>query len=82
MRNPDRHSPTVGILICAGRNERVVRYSLANSTAPLAVAGYTYDALPAAARDAVPTDAELATALGTALTEQDKLSAELDTDDR
>jgi len=82
LRNPDRHSPTVGILICAGRNERVVRYSLAGSTAPLAVAGYTYDALPAAARDAVPTDAELATALGAALTEQDKLSAELDTDDR
>jgi len=23
LRNPDRHSPTVGILICAGRNERV-----------------------------------------------------------
>ena len=39
LRVPDRHSLTVGILICAGRNERVVRYSLAGSTAPLAVAG-------------------------------------------
>ncbi len=82
LRVPDRHSPTVGILICAGRNERVVRYSLAGSTAPLAVAGYTYAALPAGARDAVPTDAELATALGSALTEHDQSTAELDTDDQ
>jgi hypothetical protein len=27
-RRPDRHAPTVGILLCAGRNDRVVRYSL------------------------------------------------------
>lgn len=41
-----------------------MRYSLAGTTAPLAVADYTYDALPASARDAVPTDTELATAAG------------------
>jgi len=80
LRDADRHSPTVGIPICAGRNERVVRYSLAGSTAPLAVAGYTYDALPASARDAVPTDAELATALGSAVTGRDQLP-DLDADD-
>ncbi len=69
LRVPDQHSPTVGILLCAGRNDNVVRYSLAGSTAPLAVADYTYDALPAAARAAVPTDTELAAAADTALTQ-------------
>ena len=65
LRVSDRHEATVGILLCAGRNERVVRYSLAGATAPpLAVAGYTYDALPPALRDLVPTDDELTDALG------------------
>lgn len=38
---------------------------------PLAVADYTYDALPPAARDAVPTATELAAAAGTAFTHPD-----------
>ena len=59
----------MGILLCAGRNERVVRYSLAGATAPLALAGYTYDALPPALRDLVPTDEELTDALGPTLPE-------------
>ena len=46
-----------GILLCAGWNERVVRYSLAGATAPLAVARYTYDALPPPLRDLAPTPA-------------------------
>jgi len=46
LRQPDRHSPTIGILLCAGRNDSLVRYTLAGSTAPLAVANYTYDTLP------------------------------------
>jgi len=58
-----------------------VRYSLANSTAPLAVASYTYDALPSAVRDALPTDAEITTALGAATDGQDDLKASLGTDD-
>lgn len=29
------HSPTVGIVLCASRNDAVVRYALANSTAPM-----------------------------------------------
>jgi len=69
LRVPDRHSPTIGILLCAGRNDNVVRYSLAGTTAPLAVADYTYDALPPSARDAVPTATELATAAGAVLTQ-------------
>jgi hypothetical protein len=62
-----RHSPTVDTLIRAGRNPRVVRYAPAGSAAPLAVAGHTYDALPATAPDTVPTDGALSTALGAAL---------------
>jgi len=46
LRAHDRHAPTIGILLCADRNDNVVRYSLAGTTAPLAVATYTYDALP------------------------------------
>ncbi|MCB1258158.1 MAG: DUF1016 family protein [Microthrixaceae bacterium] len=51
------HAPTIGILICAGRNESVVRYSLASTAAPLAVSDYTYSQLPTEALPAVP-DAE------------------------
>ncbi len=42
-------------------HHRVVRYSLAGSAAPLAVD--TYDALPAATQDVVPSTDELAEAL-------------------
>ena len=59
LRDHQRHSPTIGILLCAGRNDNVVRYSLANTSAPLAVADYTYDTLPAHERDAVPTARQL-----------------------
>lgn len=53
----------------AGRNDTVVRYSLADTAAPLAVAHSTYDSLPTAEQDAVPTDTELAELAGTALTQ-------------
>lgn len=45
--------------MCADRNDSVVRYTLAGAPAPLAVAGYTYDALPDAVRELVPTDDQL-----------------------
>lgn len=44
LRDPEMHNPTVGILLCATKNEAVVRYALATSSAPLAVAGYVTDA--------------------------------------
>jgi len=69
LRAHDRHAPTIGILLCASRNDNVVRYSLAGTTAPLAVATYTYDALPPSVREAVPTDDELAAALGATISE-------------
>jgi len=71
LRDKHRHSPTIGILLCAGRNDNVVRYSLANTTAPLAVADYTYDSLPAHERDAVPTARQLTDLASRALTPPD-----------
>ncbi len=71
LRNHDRHSPTIGILLCAGRNDNVVRYSLASTTAPLAVADYTYESLPAHERDAVPTARQLTDLASRALTPPD-----------
>ena len=66
LRDHQRHSPTIGILLCTGTNTNVVRYSLAGATTPLAVATYTYDALPPTLRELLPTDTELVTALTTA----------------
>lgn len=63
LRDHARHASTIGILLCADRNDSVVRYSLAGATTPLAVARYTYDTLPANVRELVPTDGELASAL-------------------
>jgi len=45
----------------------VVHYSLAGVNQPLAVADYTYDALPAAIRELLPTEAQLADAAQTAM---------------
>jgi hypothetical protein len=55
--------------MCASRNDSVVRYSLAAATSPLAVAGYTYDTLPAAVRELVPTDEQLGTAITATFTD-------------
>jgi predicted nuclease of restriction endonuclease-like (RecB) superfamily len=67
LRQPDHHSPTIGVLLCAGRNDSVVRYALGSATAPLAVADYTYDALPANVREALPSTEQLQTAAAAAL---------------
>lgn len=63
LRDPARHAPTVGILLCAGRNDTVVRYALSGATQPMAVAGYTYDALPPNEQAALPSDTRVASAL-------------------
>jgi predicted nuclease of restriction endonuclease-like (RecB) superfamily len=55
----DHHQPTVGLLLCAGRNERTVRYALSRSTSPMAVAGYRYTELPPAEQAALPGETEL-----------------------
>lgn len=59
LRDQTRPSPTIGILLCSGRNDNVVLYSIAHGTAPLVVAEYPYDTLPAAERNAVPAADQL-----------------------
>ncbi|WP_211880082.1 PDDEXK nuclease domain-containing protein [Pseudarthrobacter albicanus] len=57
----EAHADTVGILICGSKNDHTVKYSLGRSSSPMAVAAYTYDALPADVRKELP-DAERLTA--------------------
>lgn len=72
LRDKDIHAPpTVGILLCAGCNDNVVRYSLAGTTAPLAVADYTYETLPSQVRALVPADDEIAAAVEATVSELD-----------
>jgi len=49
--------------MCADRNDTVVRYALSGATQPMAVSGYTHDALPAAEQAALPSDTRVAAAL-------------------
>jgi YhcG PDDEXK nuclease domain len=56
LRRPG-HLPTIGILLVDDKEDVVVRYALAATTSPLAVATYTYDNLPAAARTQLPSNA-------------------------
>lgn len=57
LRRPDLHAPTVGILLCTGKDAAAVRYALAATAAPVAVADYR--GLPADARAALPSVDEL-----------------------
>lgn len=59
----DFHRPTVGILICSSHNEHTVRYALAQTGSPMAVSTYTYDALPIAEQQVLPTADQIAAAL-------------------
>jgi len=54
LRQPAIHAPTVGILLCTDRNEKVVRYALRAASAPMAIATYTYDKLPAEEQASLP----------------------------
>lgn len=69
------HAPTVGLLLCASRNERTVRYSLARTTSPMAIAGYQYTELPAAEQAALPDEAELVEAVDEAIARIDAIEA-------
>ncbi|WP_435738495.1 PDDEXK nuclease domain-containing protein [Cellulosimicrobium sp. PMB13] len=56
-RRPEIHAPTVGILLCTGKSGPTVRYALASTNAPVAVADYK--GLPEEARGVLPSAAEL-----------------------
>jgi len=57
LRDPNRQAPTIGVLLCTGKNEAIVRYTLANMSAALGVADY--EGLPADARAVLPSTQEL-----------------------
>ncbi len=59
----EAHADTVGILICGTKNDHTVRYSLGRATSPMAVASYTYEALPAEVRNELPDADRLTAAL-------------------
>lgn len=63
----DGENPTIGLLLCTGRTERVVRYTLSGIATPMAVAGYRLADLPADALGAVPAERGLIAAVETAL---------------
>lgn len=60
LRRP-QHAPTVGLLLCSDKMDRVVRYALATSSQPIAIA--SYDLLAAAEKAALPSEADLSRAL-------------------
>ncbi|OYO01961.1 PDDEXK nuclease domain-containing protein [Enemella evansiae] len=63
LRDPAIHAPTIGILLCTGRDDEVVEYSLASTTAPVAVATYTYDQLPDDVREVLPPEESITRAI-------------------
>ena len=60
LRRP-QHAATVGLLLCTDKNDRIVRYSLATSNQPMAIA--SYDLLAPAEQAALPSEADLTRAL-------------------
>lgn len=60
LRRP-AHAPTVGLLLCTYKNDRVVRYALATSNQSIAIA--SYDLLPPEEKAALPSEADLDRAL-------------------
>ena len=58
-----RQRPAVGILVCGSKKEHTVRYALEGAAQPLAVTSYTYDALPKAEQQSLPSPQAIVTAL-------------------
>lgn len=59
LRNPDVHAETVGILLCASKDDGVVEYALRSTSQPVAIARYTYDTLPDDMRTLLPSPREV-----------------------
>ncbi len=57
-----QHADTVGILLVTGKNDAVVRYSLAGAGAPIAVS--SYDLLPPEVQGSLPSEGDITRALG------------------
>jgi predicted nuclease of restriction endonuclease-like (RecB) superfamily len=72
LRNHDKHQPTVGILLVAGKNDTVVRYALASTTHPVAVSRYE---LGEDAQRALPDEAVITKAFTDELAKRDEEQA-------
>lgn len=59
----DMHRPTVGILICGDKRDRIVRHALSQAGSPMAVATYTYEALPDEEQQSLPNAKKLLNAI-------------------
>lgn len=59
------HRPTVGILICGDKSDRIVRYALNQTGSPMAVATYTYETLPPEEQSSLPDAQQLINAIST-----------------
>jgi hypothetical protein len=57
LRDDTYQAPTIGLLLCTGKNEAIVRYALAGAGVPVAVADY--QGLPSDARAVLPSAEEL-----------------------
>ena len=57
LRDKEYQTPTIGLLLCTGKNEAIVRYALAGTGMPVAIADY--QGLPSDARAAVPSTEQL-----------------------
>ncbi len=56
----DQDGPSIGIILCKGKNEVIVEYALRDAARPMGVAEYRLsDALPRALQAALPTPSEL-----------------------
>jgi predicted nuclease of restriction endonuclease-like (RecB) superfamily len=60
LRRP-QHAPTVGLLLVTSKSDAVVRYALAGSSTPVAIA--SYDLLPEREKSSLPSEEQLARAL-------------------
>ncbi|MCL2455709.1 MAG: PDDEXK nuclease domain-containing protein [Micrococcales bacterium] len=69
LRDPAKHAPTIGLLLCMGKNESIVRYTLASMSSAVGVADY--EGLPADVRAAVPSAEELRVLLSPAQAEDE-----------
>jgi len=61
LRDDTHQAPTIGLLLCTGRNEAIVRYALAGSGVPVGVADY--HGLPSDAQAVLPSAEELQRAI-------------------
>jgi len=55
----ERDDPTIGILLVADKDDVVIEYALAGTTAPMAVAAYTWEDLPEDLRHGLPPAEDL-----------------------